>query len=111
MNYNNSIKIAEIRIEDKEYEVRMTEHSALRMIDRGIDKFVVTGSIIALGKRINQIEENGYDEGIVIDKPHNVAVIFAIFKDKYTCKSIVKIITVINRANVFVKENTKIFNV
>lgn len=105
MNFEKSIKISEIKIEDKGFEIRASEHSYLRMIERNVDMYVITGEIISLGKRIFGIKTNGYDEGIIIDKTRNIAVVFGVEGN------VVKIITVINRSNVFVKTGTRIFNI
>ncbi len=115
MNYNKSIKIAETKIIKNNrvdtFEIRMTEHSYNRMHERGIDENVIAGNIIALGDKVNDINKNGYDEAAIIDKVNNVAIIFAVYTNKEINENIVKIITVINKSNVWVKDNTKILNI
>ena len=87
----------------------MSDHSIERMEIRGVDKYCIASAILALGERIFKINPTGYDEGVIIDKTKNIAVIFAV--ETVYKETVVKVITVINRANIFVKTNTKIFNI
>ena len=94
--------IAQLKIEKKEYSVRATVHALERMKERNIDEFVVSGNVLALGKAKLQELQKSQEEAIIIDKNTNSAVVIG-FK-----KNTIKVITVINKSNVFVKDNTRV---
>lgn len=102
---NKTKRIATINIKGQEISVRASEHCLARMAERGVSEFVVAGNIVSLGDKLAEIQ-SGKEEGIVIDEVNKCAVIFG-FKPQApnTCF----IITVINRANVFVKNSTRIY--
>lgn len=63
---------------------------------------MVAGSVLALGPaRINRLQSEN-EEAMIIDKENNVAVVVGFSPEE------IVIITVINKSNVFVKENTTI---
>lgn len=109
MDYLKSEKIATIKIKNREFHIFMSNHSIERMVTRGIDRYTVSGSILSLGERIFDISVTGYDEGIIIDSEKKVAIVFAV--EKFLGRTVVKVITVISKDKVFVKNNTKIFNI
>jgi Icc-related predicted phosphoesterase len=98
-------QIAKLKIEKQCYSIRATAHAILRMEQRKIDEYVVSGTIIALGnKKLLEYQGNGRDIA-VIDKIKEVAVI-ATFK-----KNTIKIITVIGKKDIYVKDGTTIENI
>jgi len=94
--------IAELKINGKQYSVRATAHAMERMEERGVDEYVVAGNVMALGKdRLTELQEE-QAEAIVIDDEKNVAVVIG-FKGNR-----IMVITVIDKAKVFVKKGTVI---
>lgn len=104
MNSQNR-EIAVTKIDGKYYDIIASNHAMERMTERNVDKYVVAGNVIALGpERIAELQKNN-DEAIIIDEVNNVSVVVGFGKNHIT------IITVIAKANVFVKNNTQIYNV
>ena len=98
-------QIAKLRIENQDYSIRATSHSLIRMEQRGIDEYVVSGNVLSLGQaKLLEYKENGRDIAI-IDKVKKVAVI-ATFK-----KNTIIIITVIDKKDIWVKDGTTIENI
>lgn len=94
--------IAQLKINGISYSIRATAHAMQRMDEREIDEYVVSGNIMALGKdKITELQSNN-DEAIIIDELKNVAIVIG-FKGNR-----VYVITVINKSNVYVKDNTVI---
>lgn len=94
--------IAIIRLGGKAYSIGASNHALSRMNDRGIDKYVVSGTVIALGPtRIAELQENK-DDAIIINENNNTSIVMAFDGTDIT------IITVIDKANIFVKTNTNI---
>jgi len=94
--------LAQLEINGQHYSVRATIHAMERMKQRGIDEFVVSGNVLALGKQKLQELQESQEEAIIIDEQNGCAVVIGFNKNT------VKVITVINKSNVFVKTNTKI---
>jgi hypothetical protein len=94
--------LAQIKINNQQYSIRATVHALQRMAERKVDEYVVTGNVLALGeKRLLALQEEQTD-AIVIDKVSNTSTVITFNKNT------IKIVTVIDKANVFVKSNTKI---
>ncbi len=95
-------QIAQIQMKEAQYSIRATIHCLERMEERNIDEYVIVGNIIALGpETLAEIKEK-QEEAIIIDEEKAVSIVFG-FK-----KNTVRIITVIDKGNVFVKKNTRI---
>lgn len=95
-------EIASINIAGKTYSIATSFHAAERMDERNVDAHVVAGSVLALGPaRIDSLQAEN-EEAMIIDKENNVAVVVGFSPEE------IVIITVINKSNVFVKENTTI---
>lgn len=94
--------LATINIDGNMYSIRGTVHALERMKQREIDEYVVTGNILALGKdhllRLQEQEE----EAIIIDKIKEVSIVIGFVKNT------INVITVIDKSNVFVKDETTI---
>ncbi|MFW6242656.1 MAG: DUF4258 domain-containing protein [bacterium] len=90
-------------LNNKKWHVQQSYHAKVRMEERNIDFFAVVGDIIALGNRIETLAENN-EEAMIIDKNKDISVV-AGFQEDF---NIITIITVIDKANVFVKDGTSI---
>jgi hypothetical protein len=92
--------IGTIAFENKLFNVIGSSHSLDMLAERDIDKYHVLGSIIALGKKL--IEYNNNDKHIMIsDEKKNISTIFTI--ENY----IIVLITVIDKGKeVYISNNT-----
>ena len=98
-------ELASIQINNKTYKITASHHAVERMEQRNVDAYVVASSVLALGPdRIDALQAQS-EEAMIIDKTNNVSVVVGMNPNSIT------IITVINRANVYVKENTAIYNI
>ena len=96
--------LAQVRINNKDYSVRASAHAIQRMQERKVDSYIVTGNILSLGEeRILKLQEKG-EEAILIDENTNTSIVFG-FKGNR-----IQVITVIDKANVFVKRGTLVVN-
>ena len=103
MKNTKSKSIAIININKVQYSIRATAHSLDRMAERGIDEYVVTGNILALGEKLQKLQKE-QEEAIIIDEITNTSIVIGFNKNT------IKVITVINKSNVWVKNNTTIIN-
>jgi hypothetical protein len=69
------------------------------MKERAIESNVVTGIILSLGEKLLDYNDSG-DEIAIVDQENNLAVIIEVRE----CKAV--IITVIDRANIHIKDGT-----
>ena len=98
-------ELASIQINNKTYTIKASHHAVERMEQRNVNAYVVASSVLALGPdRIDALQAQN-EEAMIIDKTNNVSVVVGMSPNSIT------IITVINRANVYVKENTAIYNI
>ena len=98
-------QIAQLIINKQSYSIRSTEHSELRMKQRNVDVYVVSSTILALGKeRLLKYKESKKDIAI-IDKENGIAVIAGFHKNT------IYIITVIDKDDIWVKNDTSIVNI
>ncbi len=98
----NNKCLAQIKINNKSYSIRATIHAIERMNQRNVDEYVVAGTVLSLGEaRILKLQQQEED-AIIIDKEKNIAVVITFQNNT------IKIVTVINKSNVFVKSNTTI---
>lgn len=105
MMNNQNRELASIKIDGKHHDIIASHHAMERMVERSVDKYVIAGNVLALGpERINELQKNN-DEAIVIDEVNNVSVVVGFGK------SYITVITVMAKSNVFVKNNTQIYNV
>lgn len=102
---NNNRELASVKIDNQTFDIIASHHAMERMEEREVDPYVVTGNVLALGpERIGQLQINN-DEAIIIDEVNDVSVVVGVGEQRIT------IITVIAKSNVFVKNNTKIYNI
>lgn len=97
-------KVNIFTIDNKTYSIRLSDHAALRLRERHIDLFQATGLILLLGQ--NKIQEySGSNRDIFIeDKENNFSVVCNITVNTIT------IITVIDKADCFIKSGTTLIN-
>ncbi len=91
-------------IDGQTFSVILTKHAELRLSQRNIDQFQAIGLILSLGKERILSYINSEEDIMIIDKVNNFSVCVAITDSEIT------IITVINNADIWVKEGTKICN-
>ena len=97
-----SKSIAIIQIEKQTYSVRATAHALQRMRQRDVDEYVVSGTVLALGKdRLQELQE-AEEEAIIIDDEKNVSVVIGFRGNR------IMVVTVIDKSNVWVKKQTSI---
>ena len=106
LNRNHGTKLMSFRFNGREYEVRCTDHSLERFIERGLNIDEALGAIITLGKeRLDYLSEKG-DDVAIIDKYQGQTVIITFESERdYTQ---IRIVTIIKKTNIYVKEGTKI---
>lgn len=94
--------LAIVEINNLNFMIHASTHALKRMTQRNINKYAISGSIIALGKDALLSIQESKDQAILIDERRNISIVFAVKNYR------IDIITVINKSNVFVKKNTKI---
>lgn len=102
--YTKEQFLVELRFADAIYSIRATGHALDRMEERGIDKMVITGNIFALGEIELAALHATQEEAILIDHIRNIAIVVSFLK------STLKVITVVDKANVWNNRGTKIIN-
>lgn len=94
--------LAQIKIGRDTYSIRATEHAVERMAQRHVDAYVVTGNVLALGpEKLADLKATSED-AIIIDTRTNTAVVVTVEKQT------IKVVTVIDKSNVWVKDGTRI---
>lgn len=97
-----SKSLAQLSISGETYSIRASDHALQRMAERGVDEYVVAGTVVSLGKaRLQELQDEDA-EAIIIDEAKDVAVVIGFRGNR------VMVITVINKSNVFVKSDTTI---
>lgn len=96
----------ECKIEGCPVTIEDTSHSISRYADRGINEYAVYGSIIALGEKILDYKDK--TEFMIIDEDINVAIVCSLHANGGDIT--IDIITVIDKADVWVKKGTLILN-
>lgn len=94
--------IAQIKINYTTYSLRATDHGLMRMKQWKISEYVVTGDVLSLGKdRLLELQKQDKDIAL-IDTLRNIAIILQFQRN------IIKVLTVINKADIYVKGTTVI---
>ena len=97
--------ILNYEMDNENWEIKMTVHAYERMKERfeDLDEFEVAGDIIALGrnKLRNHIENK--DDIAIIDKDKGLSIIVS-FDERH--KNWIKIITLIDKSDIYIKEGT-----
>lgn len=99
---HESKKLMSFNINGRDIDIIASGHAVGRMMERNVNEFVVAGNVIALGPERIQKLQASRDEAMIIDEDKNVSVVVGFSQRRIT------IITVIDKANVFVKKGTEI---
>jgi len=84
------------------YKILASRHSLQRSRQRSVDMLQVVGAILTFGaQKLDEYSDNQADV-MLIDENNNFSVVFAVKKAK------IEIITVIDKADCFVKNGTAI---
>ncbi len=86
-------------INNNNFRIESTTHALERMEERGIDRQVVLDVIQELDYKVLIYNDSG-EEVAIIDQEHDIAVIIEVRLNK------VVVITVIDRANIHIKDGT-----
>lgn len=89
-----------INIEDVKLTIELTSHAEYRLKQRRIDTFQAIGIILSLGKKRIKQYNNSNKDIFIMDKKLNLSIVFAIENNNIT------IITVIHKADCYIKEGT-----
>ena len=93
--------IGEFEIINKDFRIESTSHALQRMQERGIERRSVIEVIMGLDAKVLLYNNSG-EEIAISDQQHNIAVIIEVRMDK------VVIITVIDRADIHIKDGTRL---
>ncbi len=94
-----------IKINGDTYSIRATGHALLRMKQRGVDAYFVSGTIMSLGKdKLVEYQKKGIDV-VIIDKTKRVSIVFGFKKNR------INIITVIDKGDVWVRSENEIVRI
>lgn len=91
--------LGKIAIVNNDFRIESTTHALERMEERGIDRQVVLDVIQELDYKVLIYNDSG-EEVAIIDQEHDIAVIIEVRLNK------VVVITVIDRANIHIKDGT-----
>lgn len=91
--------MGEVKIINNDFRIESTTHARKRMEERKIDKDIVMDVVKGLSYKV-LIYNNSGEEIAIIDQEHDIAVIIEVRLNK------VVIITVIDRANIHIKDGT-----
>ena len=103
LNQEHGKKLMSFSFNGRHFEIRTTDHRKDHQ-ERKYDMNVVCGDIIALGKeRLYNYADQGEDIAI-IDEENNLSVIITFEGNQ------IRIRTVIDKSNIWVRKGTRIFN-
>ncbi|MGM0409121.1 MAG: DUF4258 domain-containing protein [Bacillota bacterium] len=97
-----SKSLTTLKINKEMYSIRATKHSLERMAQRNIDEYLVASDLLSLGKDKIQELQNEEEDVALIDEDNEVSIIFGFSKNT------IKVITVIDKSDIYVKSNTKV---
>lgn len=96
--------LGKVKINNFTHKITCTRHGIKRMTERGINLTIATNNIKALGeKRLAELKTKNA-EIMIIDKDNDISIVAAFLKTS------IRIITVIDKSQVYVKEGTLIVN-
>ena len=108
LDRNHGKKLMGFHFNGRDFEIRTTDHT-YHHLERKYDMNVVCGNIVALGKeRLYRYADQG-DDVAIIDKDHDITVIIT-FEGKEIGANQIRIRTVIDKSNVWVRSGTRVFN-
>jgi hypothetical protein len=93
------------QIEGVSISIGVSNHAAIRMSQRGVDKYASYGTIVALGEII--LDMKNKEEFCIQDKELNIALCCAIHFDSGDI--VIEIITVLDNSMFFVKAGVKVY--
>jgi len=82
------------------YSIRLTEHAEFRLKQRNIDLFQAIGTILSLGQERITEYKNSNKDVFIMDKVNNFSIVLTIESNT------IYIITLIDKSDCYVKENT-----
>ena len=107
LNKNHGKKLMNFSYNGRDFAIRTTDHT-YNHLERKYDMNVVCGDIVALGKdRLYRYADQG-DDVAIIDKDNDLTVIIT-FEGVETGANQIRVRTVIDKSNVWVKSGTRIF--
>ena len=104
LDENSGVTLLKFSYNGKEFKIRTTDHESYDHLNRKYDLNVVCGDIVALGKaRLYNYADKG-DDIAIIDRDNDITTIITFEETQ------IRIRTVIDKSNVWVKKGTRIFN-
>ena len=94
--------LATMKINGSDYSIRATEHALLRMKQRDVDEYVISGSILSLGKEKLLDYQDRSADVMIIDEIRKISTVFGFKGNK------IQIVTVIDKDDIWIKTNTEI---
>ena len=108
LNRNHGRKLMNFSFNGRDFEIRTTDHT-YQHLERKYDMNVICGDIVALGKeRLYNYADQG-DDVAIIDHDHDLTVIIT-FEGKEMGANQIRIRTVIDKSNVWVRSGTRVFD-
>jgi len=104
MKHKRGHSINQFTLNKRTFSIRLTDHAEIRLNQRHIDLFRVTGAILSLGEERILNYKNSNRDILLQDKANNFAVVFSIDFNTIT------IITVIDSVDCWSKEGTDVVN-
>lgn len=97
--------LATVKIDKITLAIKTTAHAEKRLKERKISSYLIVSNILALDEKVIKELQEKNEETMIIDKKNNASIVI-----KFTKKAIM-ILTVIDKANLFIKEDTKIVRI
>lgn len=97
--------INQFTVNNQTFSIRLTDHAELRLGQRKVDLFQVTGAILSLGQTRIISYQNSERDILIQDKLNGFAVVIAI------TGCIITIITIIDSSDAWCKQGTDVINI
>jgi len=95
--------LLQFKFENQSYSIRATAHAVERMDERNITEFQVASAIFGLTlETLDELRDSNQDLAIIVEEENYSVVICR-------SKNTIKVITVIAKSNIWVKDGTKVF--
>jgi hypothetical protein len=92
--------VNQFTINNQTYSIRLSDHASLRLKQRNVDLFQTIGTILSLGESRIKEYSNSDKDIFIMDNEHNFSIVINIESNT------IYIVTVINKCDCFVKNNT-----
>jgi hypothetical protein len=102
--YKGSRQLNTFTINNVTYCIKISEHAELRLSQRKLDLFKIVGAILSLGENKIKNYSNTNKDIFIMDNTNNFSVVCYI--KNYT----IMIVTVLNKADCYVREGTDVIN-